>query len=131
MAEERHGATAAGPPSARRRRVPAWISFGILRVLCMVVPLVVLLALGVNTVIALAVSLVVAAILSNLFLRRQRTAFALELDRLRRGQRLSPESPRDEDAEDAAVADASAGPDAPGPTTAASQNAKAAARPTP
>lgn len=105
----------------RRRGVPAWIVFTLLRVLSFAVPLVVTYALLPNVLLAAVVATIVGLCVSVIFLSGQRRAFSGELASLR----ARPDKPRlpdtgeDELAEDAAV---EGGP---------AQNASAAARPKP
>ena len=107
--------------TGKRRGLPAWAVFSVLRVLFFLVPLVVVYAFSANLLVAAGIATVVGLCLSVIFLSRQRRAFSGELA----ATRGRPERPRrpstgeDENAEDAAV-DGTAG-----------QNASAAANPRP
>jgi uncharacterized membrane protein len=91
--------------AARRRRVPAWVAFTVLRVLAFAVPLAVSYELGASLLLAALIAAVVGLCISVIFLSRQRRAFSGELAELR----SRPEAPRtpdtgeDELAEDGVV----------------------------
>lgn len=84
----------------RGRRVPAWLVFTVLRVIAFVVPLLILLALGADIVLATVVAGIVGLCISVIFLSRQRRAYAGELAAL---GRRKPRGESDEDVEDQAV----------------------------
>ncbi|HEV7624625.1 MAG TPA: DUF4229 domain-containing protein [Amnibacterium sp.] len=88
---------------ARRRRIPAWIVFTVLRVLAFVVPLAVSYLLGASLLLAALIAAIVGLCISVIFLSQQRRAFSGELADLR----TRPDKPRSPDAgEDELVEDA-------------------------
>lgn len=89
----------------RRRRMPAWLVYTVLRVLAFVVPLVVSYALGASLLLAALIAAIVGFCLSVIFLSRQRRAFSGELAELRRrpAKRSMPDVGEDELVEDAVV----------------------------
>ena len=112
------GTGAGGTAEARRRRrVPAWLTYALLRLLLFAVPLVVVYLLGGNIVIAAVAAAIIGVCLSVILLHRQRAAVAAELQEWRAGRRSDRRGTTDEDVEDEAVADG--------------QNANAAASPKP
>lgn len=107
----------AAPAARRTRRVPAWLSYTLLRLLFFAVPLVVVYLLGRNIVIAAIAAAIMGVCLSVIFLHRQRAEVAADLDAWRTARRGNRTEPTDEDVEDAVAADG--------------QNANAAASPKP
>jgi hypothetical protein len=84
--------------------VPAWLRYTLIRLVLFVVPLAVLLFLGVFWLWAALVATVVAFCLSFIFLRGQRAAVATDWANRR------PRPTRDDEAEDAEIDAAQAGP---------------------
>lgn len=111
MSEQRPGAT------ARRRRLPAWVTYTLLRLVLFVVPLVVVYLLGGNIVVAAVAAAIIGVCLSVILLHRQRQEVAAELEARLGARRANRTVPTDEDVEDAAADD--------------DQNANAAASPKP
>ena len=109
--------TAADPQGAepRRRRMPVWLTYSLLRILFFVVPLVAVYLLGGNIVLAAVAAAVIGACLSVILLHRQRMELAGSLEARRVARQATRREPTDEDVEDAA----------------AGQSASAAARPKP
>jgi uncharacterized membrane protein len=91
--------------AGRRRRLPAWLVFTVLRILAFVVPLVVSYELGASLLLAALIAAVVGFCISVIFLSRQRRAFSGELAELRRrpAEPSAPDVGEDELVEDAVV----------------------------
>jgi hypothetical protein len=104
------------PERGRRRRVPVWLAYTVLRLLFFAVPLVVVYLVGGNIVIAALAAAVIGVCLSVILLHRQRAEVAAELEAWRAGRMANRREPTDEDAEDDVAGD---------------QNANAAASPKP
>lgn len=104
------------PDGGRRRRIPVWLTFTVLRLLFFAVPLVVVYLLGGNIVLAAAAAAIIGACLSVILLHRQRAEVAAELEAWRATRIANRRKPTDEDAED---------------EVAGGQNANAAASPKP
>jgi uncharacterized protein (DUF58 family) len=113
VSEQGPGATSGG----RRRRVPVWVTYTLLRLVLFVVPLIVVYLLGGNIVIAAAAAAIIGVCLSVILLHRQRQEVAAELEARLSRRRANRTEPTDEDVEDAAAGD--------------DQNANAAASPKP
>jgi uncharacterized membrane protein len=109
--------TSPAPDGGRKRRVPAWLTYTLLRLLFFAVPLVIVYLLGGNIVIAAFAAAIIGVCLSVIFLYRQRTQVAADLDAWRTARRSNRAEPTDEDVEDAVAGDG--------------QNANAAASPKP
>jgi hypothetical protein len=92
----------ASPDGRRARRIPAWLTYTLLRLLFFVVPLVVVYLLGGNIVIAALAAAIIGVCLSVILLHRQRAEVAAELDAWRASRGGSRRGPTDEDVEDAA-----------------------------
>jgi hypothetical protein len=101
----------------RARRIPAWLTYTLLRLLFFAVPLVVVYLLGGNVVLAAIAAAIIGVCLSVIFLHRQRAQVAADLDAWRTAHKGDRREPTDEDVEDAAAGDG--------------QNASAAASPKP
>ena len=112
--------------AGRRRGVPAWIVYTLLRILAFAVPLALAYVLGANLLLAALIAAIVGFCISVIFLSGQRHAFSGELAALR----VRPEKARDPDtgvdelAEDAVV-------DGAGSDPAQNGSANAAASPKP
>jgi hypothetical protein len=113
VSEQGPGATSGG----RRRRVPVWVTYTLLRLVLFVVPLIVVYLLGGNIVIAAAAAAIIGVCLSIILLHRQRQEVAADLEARLNRRRANRAEPTDEDVEDAAAGD--------------DQNANAAASPKP
>jgi hypothetical protein len=107
----------ATPQDRRRRRLPAWLTYTLLRLLFFAAPLVVVYLLGGNIVLAAIAAAIIGVCLSVIFLHRQRAEVAADLDAWRTARRANRREPTDEDVEDEASGDG--------------QNASAAATPKP
>jgi uncharacterized membrane protein len=105
------------PTGSRRRRVPVWLTYALLRLVLFAVPLVVVYLLGGNIVIAALAAAIIGVCLSVILLHRQRAVVAADLEARLSARRANRSEPTDEEIEDAAAGDA--------------QNAKAAASPKP
>jgi uncharacterized membrane protein len=107
---------AGAPAGDRKRRIPVWLTYTLLRLVFFAVPLVVVYLLGGNIVIAAAAAAIIGVCLSVIFLHRQRSEVAAGLEARLGTRRANRTGQTDEDVEDAA---------------ANGQNASAAASPKP
>lgn len=90
------------------KKLPAWLTYTLLRVGLVIVLLVILILLGVNPFLATALAVILALPISYLALDRQRRAFSQEIAERRahpeRARTRRPGGHEDEDVEDAVVA---------------------------
>lgn len=113
MSEQGAGAT---PVRGRKRRIPVWLTYTVLRLLFFAVPLVAVTLLGGNLVVAAIAAAVIGVCLSVILLHRQRAEVAAELEAWRTARRANRRKTTDEAVED---------------DVARGQNANAAASPEP
>lgn len=83
------------------KKIPAWLWYSLIRLAAFVVPLVLLLALGLEPLIAAIVAAIIGVCVSYIFFARWRSAVSTELYDARKAKVSSSQA--DEDVEDQAV----------------------------